>query len=278
MRHRISKGTLHLVLPSVLAVGHGALEPLAAETAALLYAGDDTALSHGTAAALWGLTAAAPPLVAITVIRRNIRPHEQLRVHRVQTLDARDVRIHQGFPVTAPARTIIDVTGSSGADAGHRALNEARVRKLVSDQELEAAIARCPGRMGTSRLRKILKAEKGRGFTRQEAERRLRALVTAAGLPPAEYNARLHGYELDALWRSAGIVVEVDGFAAHGQRAAFERDRRKDQVLAAAGYQVIRVTWRQIEHEPLAVVARIAQAMARSEGRLEVRAIDSQPQ
>jgi very-short-patch-repair endonuclease len=261
----------------VLAVGHGALEPLAAETAALLYAGDDTVLSHGTAAALWGLTA-APPLVAITVIRRHIRPHEQLRVHRVQTLDARDVRIHQGFPVTAPARTIIDLTGSSGADAGHRALNEARVRKLVSDQELEAAIARCPGRKGTALVRRLLTTEHGRGFTRHEAERRLRALVADAQLPPPELNRRLLGYEVDALWRSARIVVEVDGFAAHGQRTAFERDRRKDQVLAAAGYQVIRVTWRQIEDEPLAVVARIAQAMARSAGRMEVRATGSQPQ
>jgi very-short-patch-repair endonuclease len=36
--------------------------------------------------------------------------------------------------------------------------------------------------------------------------------------------------------------VEVDGYGVHGHRAAFERDRRRDQVLAAAGYTVLRVT------------------------------------
>lgn len=57
-------------------------------------------------------------------------------------------------------------------------------------------------------------------------------------------------------------MLEVDGFRFHGSRAAFERDRRRDQRLAAAGFQVIRITWRQLEQEPMAVVARLAQALA----------------
>ena len=62
------------------------------------------------------------------------------------------------------------------------------------------------------------------------------------------------GYEVDFVWRAQKLVVEVDGYAFHGHRAAFERDRAKDQVLMAAGYRVIRVTWRQLEREPLAVL------------------------
>lgn len=58
-------------------------------------------------------------------------------------------------------------------------------------------------------------------------------------------------------------MVEVDGYAFHGDRAAFERDRRRDQLLTAHGLRVIRVTWRQLQSEPLAVIARIAQALAR---------------
>jgi len=57
------------------------------------------------------------------------------------------------------------------------------------------------------------------------------------------------------------LVIEMDGWTFHGHRAAFERDRDRDQKLVAAGYQVIRVTWRQLEREPLMVVARIAQAL-----------------
>ena len=62
-------------------------------------------------------------------------------------------------------------------------------------------------------------------------------------------------------WPAARLVVEVDGYAYHGNRAAFERDRRKDATLTAAGYTVIRVTWRQIKEEPLAVVALIARLL-----------------
>jgi very-short-patch-repair endonuclease len=57
-------------------------------------------------------------------------------------------------------------------------------------------------------------------------------------------------------------VVDVDGYAYHGTRAAFERDRARDAELQAAGYRVIRVTWRQLVDEPEAVIARIAQALA----------------
>jgi very-short-patch-repair endonuclease len=57
-------------------------------------------------------------------------------------------------------------------------------------------------------------------------------------------------------------VVEVDGYGTHGGRVAFERDRRRDQVLVAAGYRVIRITWRQLTQEPYGVIARLAQALA----------------
>jgi very-short-patch-repair endonuclease len=57
------------------------------------------------------------------------------------------------------------------------------------------------------------------------------------------------------MWREQRLVVEVDGYAFHSSRRSFERDRRKDQELTAAGYRVIRVTWRQLTAEPTAVAA-----------------------
>jgi hypothetical protein len=64
------------------------------------------------------------------------------------------------------------------------------------------------------------------------------------------------------LWRDQRLVVEVDGFRFHSSRASFERDRKRDAVLAASGYTVLRVTSRQLVNEPEAVVARIAGALA----------------
>ena len=93
------------------------------------------------------------------------------------------------------------------------------------------------------------------------------ALARAAGLPAPLVNVRRHGFEIDFLWPDAGVAVEVDGYAFHSGRDSFERDRRRDQILLAAGITVLRVTWRQLTTEPLAVAASLAAALAERRGR-----------
>jgi very-short-patch-repair endonuclease len=68
-------------------------------------------------------------------------------------------------------------------------------------------------------------------------------------------------FEVDCLWPHAQLVLEFDGGRFHRHPKAFERDRRRDQILAAAGYRVIRVTWRQLRDEPMAVMVRVGQAL-----------------
>ncbi len=69
-------------------------------------------------------------------------------------------------------------------------------------------------------------------------------------------------WEVDLLWPEHGLVVEVDGFGAHGHRQAFERDRHKQTDLVAHGFRVIRVTWRQLRDEPLVLIAQLARSLA----------------
>jgi hypothetical protein len=76
--------------------------------------------------------------------------------------------------------------------------------------------------------------------------------VRQAELPWPRFNTTLRRFEVDVLWAEQHVVVEVDGYAFHGHRSAFERDRRRDQALVAAGYTVIRVTTRQLVDEPMA--------------------------
>ena len=102
-----------------------------------------------------------------------------------------------------------------------------------------------------------------RGYSRSGAERRLRHLVKAAELQPPAFNTYVLGFEVDAVWSAEKLIVEVDGHGAHGHRAAFERDRKRDQTLVAAGYVVLRFTWNQLTRRPFVVVARIAGALAK---------------
>jgi very-short-patch-repair endonuclease len=77
-----------------------------------------------------------------------------------------------------------------------------------------------------------------------------------------ETNVLVAGCQVDALWRGAGIAVEVDSWGFHGHRAAFERDRRRDVRLRAAGALPVRFTARRLTGEPEAVIAHLAQLLA----------------
>src|SRR4051812_37988973 len=88
-------------------------------------------------------------------------------------------------------------------------------------------------------------------------ERRFLALLAAHDLPRPEINRRSDEGELDATWHEQRLIVECDGFATHGTREAFERDRAKDRALQVAGWRVVRLTWRQLADDPETVAAHL---------------------
>jgi len=92
------------------------------------------------------------------------------------------------------------------------------------------------------------------------------ALVRHADLPPFEVNRRLHGHLVDFVFGDQRVVVEVDGYRYHRSRQRFEADRRRDADLQAAGYAVLRVTWRQLHREPVFVAARLGALLASVSG------------
>ncbi len=257
--HRLTTGRLTLHHKGVYLVGRPSLEPLGRETAAVLFCAGHAVLSHLTAAHLWALTPARPDDVSVTLVGRDLRSRSGLHFHRVTQLDRADLRRRHRLPVTSPARTVLDIAALGSSL--ERVLAEAQVQRLLRPGDLEDAIERAPHHRGVARLRALLEAGRDPALTRKEAEERMLALIRDAQLPAPIVNGRVHGLEVDFRWPDQRLIVEIDGYQFHGHRAAFERDRRRDQTLAAAGYRVIRVTWRQLVEEPLAVIARIAMAL-----------------
>jgi len=223
----------------VYAVGHTALSERGKNVAALLAAGPAAALSHRTAGALWRITPPpARPEVTVAGTPRRSRP--TLTIHRTASLNAQDVRLHDGLRITSPARTLEDLARVLPEVELERAAAEAQVRGLVPRQE--------GGKVAP---------------TRSQLERRMLTLLKAAGLPDALVNTRIGPYEVDLFWPEHRVIAEVDGWASHSTRRAFERDRRRDAELQAAGHAVLRFTFRQISDEPLQVAASLAQVLAR---------------
>jgi len=227
--------------------------------AAVAAYGEGALLSHTSAGALWALCQAPPDVVHVTVHGRSAHPREGICVHRT-TLHPADMTRREGIPVTSPARTLLDLATEVSRRNLARAAEEAQVHRLVTAASLNEQFRRYPRHRGTAALKEAARSEPK--LTRSEAERRLLELIRAARLPPPETNARVAGYEVDFLWREQRLVVEVDGYAFHSSRSSFERDRRKEMELVAAGLRVARVTWRQLADEAVMVAARLATALA----------------
>jgi very-short-patch-repair endonuclease len=259
VRHRVRIGWLTRLHRGVYLVGP--LEsPLSRPMAAVLATGPGAALSHGAAAAVWEIRSQPVGVIDVLVVRRDVRSREGIRVHRLSEFDERDLSSRHGVPLTTPARTLLDLaTILARADLG-RAVEQAELRRMTNYEQLTTLLTRSRSHRGAARLEAVL--DPGRQFTRSEAERRLLRLVKAAGLPTPGANTRVAGYEVDFLWPGERLVVEVDGYAFHSTRAAFERDRARDVDLQAHGYRVLRFTWRRLAEAPEAVIAAITTALA----------------
>jgi very-short-patch-repair endonuclease len=252
VEHRLTAGRLHLLHRGIFAVGHLGVSAHGRRLAAVLACGDGAWLSHRSAAVLHGLLAEDGGPLHVTVPRRRRQPAGVV-LHRSPRAPG---TLRDGIPVTTPARTLVDLAATRPERELARAVEEARLLRLVTDPEL-VRLAR--DRPGARALRDLLTAEPS--LTRSEAERLLLALVRRAGLPQPQTNVRVGAHEVDALWPSHRLVVEVDGFAFHSSREAFERDRERDADLQAEGLRVIRVTWRRLTGRPEAVAALLGAAL-----------------
>ena len=99
--------------------------------------------------------------------------------------------------------------------------------------------------------------------TRSEFERAFFAALRKAGLPRPLVNHVIAPYTADFAWPEQRVVVETDGWRFHGHRLAFEDDRARDADLAARGWIVVRITWRQLQGSPTLVLVQLAQTLAR---------------
>ena len=66
--------------------------------------------------------------------------------------------------------------------------------------------------------------------------------IERRGVEQPQTNAWIAGHEVDFVWTRAGLVVELDGVAAHTTRAALNADRLRDRRLWRAGFRTMRLT------------------------------------
>lgn len=231
--------------------------------AAVLACGSGAALSHESAATLWGI-GPLPPAVEVTIPVASPRRCDGVRIHRRPNLRATHVTVHNAIPVTKPVRTAIDLATRLGPTRLERMINEADRLGLFSPEGLLAALDRYPGVRGVGPLRSILGARAFR-LTDSELERRFLRIVGKAGLPYPLTQQNVGGFRVDFLWPDLGLVVETDGLTYHRTPAQQARDRIRDQTHLAAGLTPLRFTHAQVRYEPGHVSETLVSLMSRLE-------------
>jgi very-short-patch-repair endonuclease len=256
--HKLALGRLHRLHRGVYAVGHCRLTREGRWMGAVLAAGEGAVLSHRAAAALLGLG----HFLRIEVTAPAHRARPGIDVH-TSIVPPDEVTAEQGIPVTTIPRTLVDLASVLPPHRVERAVNEAEVQRHTDHLSLADLVERYPGRRGIRTIKSVLaRLETGVTVTRSELESRFLAFTRQARLTSPLVNAHLLGFECDCVWPKQRVIVELDGHATHSTREAFEQDRARDRTLQAEGWQVVRVTWRQLHESPEGLAADLRKILA----------------
>jgi very-short-patch-repair endonuclease len=216
------------------------LSPQGHWLAAVYTCGDGAGLGLLFAAAMWDAwSRPSGPIDVFVPARSGRRSRRGIRVHRSRSLRPADIVIHNGIPVTTPARTLTDLR-----------------RALPRDRFLSALRRFEKRRLDTGPLPEHIDDP-----DRNELERRMLALCRRHGIPLPLTQRVIGPYTVDFLWPEHGLIVETDGWADHRTRSAFESDRERDAWLVGRGYRVIRFTWRQLSTQGPQVAQALRDAL-----------------
>jgi predicted transcriptional regulator of viral defense system/very-short-patch-repair endonuclease len=231
--------------------------------AAALACGPGAALSHRAAGALWELIEWRGGPIDVTAPGR-LRSRRGLRVHWSRGgLQARDRAVVDGITVTSVARTLLDLAAALPPTQLQRAYEQAERAQALDVSAIRALLERCNGHRGVGRLRRLLDYDPALAARAEsELERLFLDLVRGSDLPSPQVNVLVEGYLVDAYWPGCRLVVALNGYEFHSDRASFRRDHEKLGRLKLAGYEVLPLTYWQVTEEGPWVIDAIRTILA----------------
>ena len=243
---RLRRGDLLREHRGVYRVGHRAPTLEATYLAAVLAAGHGALLCGRAGAYLWALLRGkAPPAEVITTTERRI---EGVRTRRARHLDAQDMTVWRGIPVTSVVRTVVDLAAELPENELARACHEAGVRYGLTPNAVVAVLARRPRSKGAKKLRRIVDGDVR--VTLSKLEARFLEILRDERLPLPVTNRPAGGRRVDCRWPDFGLTVELDSYRFHSSRHAWEQDRRREREARARGDDFRRFTYGDVFEHP----------------------------
>lgn len=262
IRYRLRAGRLQLRHSGVYIVGPGPPNQRGRWYAALLATRPHPALSHLSSTALRGLGAEGR-LIHVTTATRSVRKLRGVTVHRARQIDPADLTRIDGLPVTALARTLLDLAETEPYHRLEKIFEEVDRRGDLDLDAIGACIARNPGRRGLRPLTRLLDDYLAVGDANEGLERLFQRFLAEERFPQPQTNVLVAELLVDCYWPEHNFVVELDSRDFHSHWVQQERDRVRDGTLLRAGVPSLRVTYRRITRERDELVADLASQLPR---------------
>jgi very-short-patch-repair endonuclease len=248
----IETGRLIRVHAGVYGLEYRRTEPIALAAAAVLACGPGAALSHDSAAALWGFRRYWPTRAEVSIPGDRRRPGIKIYRHRRLPL-----RTEKGIRTTSPAQTILDIEPRLTDRQLTRAINDARLGKCLRIADLQELAEH-------ERNKRVIELiDPSQNATRSGLEDEFLVFARKWGLPTPKVNTVIAGFEVDALVEQERVIVEIDDYGTHGDPATFESDRERDATTLALDLVTIRITRGRMRKEPGNEAARVQEILAK---------------
>lgn len=266
----LANGRYRKIWPGVYAVA-GSPDTLWQQlAAAVLSVPAPSALSHRTAAELWGLTDRGIKHIDVVTTRWDRVRREGINYHESLDLVESDVEELGGLPVTTPVRTVVDL-GAVSPWQVERAFEAGVRRGLLTIDRVESFVSRVArkGRRGVGVIRPLLEARrKWDGVTESALEDMFLKTIYELDLPVPQKQYVLRDEDglfvcrADFAYPHSRVLIELDSEAHHMDRLSFRRDRSKQNRAAGLGWSTLRFTWWDLQDDPYQVVAHIKAMLA----------------
>lgn len=260
---RREAGLLIPLYKGVYAVGHRSLNREGRRMAAVLACGRGAVLSHFSAGHHWGICGSTGP---VEVLRQSggLKPksHNGVRLHQTRRLEAYEVTMARGIPLTVMERVLLDLAGRMDTKWLERVFVQAYKRDDFSWSRLARITTRRRGCKGVGKLRRIaLEVDPEALETKSPSEVDFLALWRETDALPPVVNVLVAGHLVDFLWPAQKVIVETDSWSFHGDPLAFEKDHQRDIELVSAGYDVHRTTAKLLERNPGPFLQNVRRAL-----------------
>ena len=228
---------------------------------AFLTAGPTTIVGFEAAGRIHDLHPIAEGWVTLIVDRR-VRYHPPGSIwHRLDDVEEDHVQVVDGFRITTPERTIVDLAGVQRLSRLSEVVEDTIVKRIVTVASVGSVLGRIRrrGKPGVHKLSDVLDLlGPGEGIPRSKLERLLDEVIELSGLPKPTHEHPLPSVQcltgfVDRYFPEAHLIVEADGRKWHERRRNMARDAERDIEAARCGALTSRLMWEHLTTDPHAI-------------------------